>query len=264
MTMWQPSTGVWCPHSRGVERYDAMPTPIAGRRRSGYSGGTNPPPPNEIWDPGLQAYQDTGHTTAAIANNDPIAYLTSQTGTTHDMTNSGGSQRPLLQTNSLNGHSTMIFNGSSNLLQAAWTIADAPITIIMAMNMVTWVSNAFIANDQFNLIELLQNPSSPGVAAYNASQHVNNSGFVLGQWAILGFRINAGASGVMSLWNNLNAVEGAGNFFGPAAGFSFGATYGGGGYSNVGLGRIYMWNSFLNNTNFQGWIQSFGAYYGLF
>lgn len=230
---------------------------------------TNPvvPPaksPFDWWDPDLSTFQDTG-TTPAIANNDPVRQINSQTGTGHNLLNTGSTVRPLLKTGALNGHSGVLFDGVNDYIQATAIPLTTDISLIMAINQVTWGNLRTIfcdtTNAQPNLTQLTPTPNIDLFPMIGAAAVV--TGATLGTWVILSARWQR--SGSISLRVNLGTratQTGATNS--AMTGVLLGCFLGLGNFVNIELGRVALYNSFLSDADETIATQSFGTYYGLF
>lgn len=107
-----------------------------GRRKPGKGGGGGaaaaPPAANLVlWvKADADVYQDTGRTTPATANNDPVKGWTDQSGNSHHLTES--TNPPQLKTNQINGKPCVRFDGSNDVIKAAWTLnLDFTIFVVM-------------------------------------------------------------------------------------------------------------------------------------
>lgn len=223
-----------------------------------------PPTPYDMWDPDVQAYQDTG-LTPAVLNNDPVRQVTSQSGTGHNLLNTGGSVRPLLQTSAINGHSSILYDGVNDYIEAGAAPLTTDVTLIFAIKQVSWTNFATIfcdtSNAQPNVTQITSTPnvslfSTTGTGAANAGAAVGTWVVVSAKWQRTGscsLRVNLGTRSVQTGVTN-NAL----------AGVLFGAFLGHGNNSNIELGRISLFNSYLSSGDEDLAMQVFGTYYGLF
>lgn len=114
--------------------FDAM-TASAVHYADNISSGFSPKQINGLvlWltaDAGL--FQDSGKTTPATANNDPIGAWADQSGTGNDVLQATGGNRPVLSTNVQNGRNAVSFSGSAHTLQKTFGAAYAqPNTVIV-------------------------------------------------------------------------------------------------------------------------------------
>jgi hypothetical protein len=250
-----------------------MPAPVAWRRHAGYSGNDIPPivPPAGIpydwWDPDLNAYSDLG-TTLQTANNGPIQQINTQTLTGNNITNSGSSVRPLLQTGAINGHSGVLFNGSSQYLTKVFASdLGTDYTFVMAVNLVSWTLYDCLWGDTTNgQPTLIMNSSSPEVQFITADigSGAPQVSPTIGSWVILSWQRELASPYNKSMQLNLNgAVTDQGQDF-DLAGVVFGGRAGPSAYSNIEIGRVALYNSLLGSSAWAAAIQSFGTYYALF
>ena len=125
------------------------------------------PSPTSAWDPDLGAYQDNG-VTPAVANNDPVELLNDQMGVL-PISNTGTTSRPLLQTNAINGHSSLLFGGGNPTVLTNTTALAASMTWIFAIKQVAWADFAAIFGGYTDFPVLLQYPTTPTITQYNTT-----------------------------------------------------------------------------------------------
>lgn len=225
------------------------------------SSGSLPLSPLDWWDPDLGAYQDTGKTTAAIANNDPIACLVGQTGSYGDLTNTAGTVRPLLKTNAVNGHSSILFDGSNDYLSKTAARAK-PCMIIFALKMVTWtLLDEIFGNTSAARGRLIQHSTSPNIRLQLNALGTEQSSPGLGTWGIVSLRFGSGTNSASFRLNNNARVtqdDTTGNF----EGLSFGKAYNLA-PSNVEIGRMALYAGDIGQTDEDTIMSSFMTYYGV-
>jgi len=135
--LYSPSTGIWCPPRRGIERYSTMPAPVQNRRRAGYSG-KGPPllpgTPTAYYLSTVGVYHDSGLTTLAT-NGQSVGGWKDQSGNGNHLT--GGS--PIFNTNYINGQPAIVPSAcGTDYLQASFTLAQ-PYQIYLVMQNISYV-----------------------------------------------------------------------------------------------------------------------------
>lgn len=231
-----------------------------------FSAGIVPPAksPFDWWDPDLNAYTDAG-LTPAVTNNDPVQQINSQTLTGHNLLNTGGTVRPLLKTGALNGHSGILFDGTNDYIQAATIPLTTDISLILAVNQIAWANLKTIFCDTSNAQpNLTQITTSPNVAAFSTvGTGAVVTGASIGTWVVLSARWQRTGSATLRVNLGTRSTQ-TGVTNGALAGVLLGAFLGLGNNSNVEIGRVALYNSYLSDADETIATQSFGTYYGLF
>ena len=229
-----------------------------------YGSNVIPPPlsPTDWWDPQYNAYQDTGTSTPATANNDPVGHLSSQASGTA-LTNTGGTDRGLLKTNAINSLPVIQYDGSNDFLKASFSIS-MPFSIYMLVRIDTWVNNHMLVSsaDQATF-GIYCHTSSPNIASYGGlnGDSTDNTNMVVGSFKVVSavwtsavkLRVNKTTrttGGQSSGSHSLGGVTIAQN--GPAG--SFGA---------VSVGRVAIYNTAHSDADNDTVAQAFMDIYGL-
>lgn len=245
---------------------------LSGVNTGLYGSNIVPPPlsPLDWWDPDLGAFQSNSGTTPAVANNDPVGFLTGQTGSYGNLiAPAGTTDRPLLKTNFANGHSAILFDGSNDVLKRTATLAK-PCTVVMAVESVSWTSlhevcGAYLAGAagrvaQYSSTPQLTQISGGGVGPANGNLSVGTFGIVSTRWGNAtddSLRINNVARSVLTYSAAYDPLYSQ-NF----GDFSFGVSYNGS-FSNIYVGRIAFYSSELSQGNEDTVVTAFATYYGL-
>lgn len=227
--------------------------------------GFPPPPlsPTDWWDPAvaLGAYQDLAKTTPAVANTDPVAVLVAQVGGVGDLVNTAGTTRPLIQGTDLNGHNTILFDGSNDYLNKTTTIGK-PFTVVFACKVNTWVlfGGFFGSDGGLQRAMFVMGTSSPILRMATATGAADvNPGT---SWHVIScrFGVSAGLSSVR-MDNNARVTTTDNTTAIPA--FTIGRCDDGVTVTGK-MGRVAYYNSALSQADEDAVMTSFGAYYGLF
>lgn len=247
---------------------------LSGVNTNLYGSNIVPPAvnPTDWWDPDIQAFQDLAQTTPAIANNDPVASVTSQTGTGHTLVNTAGTTRPLLKTNVINGKSVYQFDGSNDYLKALFTDSK-PTTYIALIRVDTWRNGDGIysgADAGDHMLVSMGVSASPQIflAVGGSSPFSTISSLAVGTLGVVGVRCQATTDGThfrgIRLNNNAEVSAGTGATD-SQSGFALAITAN---YpTNCGLvtiGRAARWNTYLSDSDMVTAMASFGSYYSLF
>lgn len=90
-------------------------------------------------------FQDSGASTPAVANNDPVYRWNDQSGAGNYLETNDNSKRPLLKTNSLNSLPTILFDGSNDFLRKSGIAGlTTPATVYMVYKNVTYTTSDYI------------------------------------------------------------------------------------------------------------------------
>ena len=192
---------------RGYEQMKASPVGIMQHRQPLKPMASGPPAPPLTpyawWDAEVGAYQDLAKTTPAVANNDPVAALNDQVGTKH-IVNSGGTDRPLLKTNSANGHPALQFDAANDLLRATFTFGAVPLALFMCVRIDTWTQWMYIVGPVgAGASSIYMHTASPKIQSYGSGAGGDNADMTVGQYAIVAImdqttfntlRVNAGST----------------------------------------------------------------------
>lgn len=101
--------------------------------RGGLGVRARPASPSLLLAPETAKYQDVALTTAAVANNDPVAvWVDSAAGALSNAINAAGTIRPLLQTNFLNGLSVLKFDGANDTVGGGMVAAAEQTWFVVA------------------------------------------------------------------------------------------------------------------------------------
>lgn len=205
-----------------------------------------PPPlsPLSWWDAEYQAFQDAG-TTPATANNDPVLQLNDGTGT-NNLSNSGGTARPLLKTNVVNSHSAIQFDGSNDYLDKAFTWS-ADSTLFACIRIDTWSNTKYLfgphSGDNY---DVYMDGSSPNINTYmGGTTGVANGDMVVGTFAIVCVR--AGTT-IRKLRVNNGSTTTVGNGNAASTGLQW-AAHAGSLFGAVTIARVAIYTSELSDAD---------------
>ena len=146
----------------------------------------NSPNTVALWDGDSGLTLATGWTDVISANN--ISFLGSGT-----LPLTGGT---------LNGHNTVLFNGT-NQFGVSGVFSDInQYTIYLVLKQTTWTTNDFLWESDAGLIHLIQNDLSPKLLLEGSAQVFNNQ-LILNTWGIITCHLNASGGGLRI---NLNST----------------------------------------------------------
>ena len=234
---------------------------LSGMESGIYGSGVIPPPlsPVSWWDAEYGAFQDLTKLVPAIANNDAVAVLNDQVTTNHIL-NTGLTDRPLLKTSAVNGHSAVQFDGTNDILGASFTLAD-PMTLFLLIRTDTWVSgDEFVAHGNVAIYYAVSTPtikSFPGTGTGNA-----NNDLSVGAWGILCYRYSGADSSLRTLRVNAGTGILAGSGSSNMAGVGLGGETGA--FAAFSIARAAVYNTALSNTDETTVRDAFNTRYAIF
>jgi len=159
------------------------------------------------WHTGAGLFQDSGLTTPATANDDPIGGWQDQSGNNRNLLQTTSGRRPLLKTNTLNSRSTILFDGSDDYLTTGAFTFNQPETIYIVFQQVSWASSDTIFDGASgNSMRLYQNLTTPTINMTAGADTNFSTSATIGSYFIVTTIFN-GASSILQV-NNLTELSG--------------------------------------------------------
>lgn len=109
-----------------------------------------------------------------------------QSGAGNDYTMGTAANQPAIVPAGLNGHDTLLFDGSNDFLESALSLpapGTTPTFRIFVVKQITWIANrSFCGGSTANTHRIRQAGASPEVDIFNGTDTANNNGAVIGEW----------------------------------------------------------------------------------
>lgn len=195
----------------------------------------------KLWvNTGSGVFQDNAFTTPAAANDDPVGGWRDQSGNGNSLTQVD-TARPLLKTNTLNGKSTILFDGTNDWMSAApFTLSNAS-TVYFVGKQVTWTENDWIWDgNTADVMELYTQTATPQVNMAAGGGLITSTAFAADTFAIV-TAVYDGASSLFQVNNETAATGTMGSF--TAGGFYLGIAGGAAaGPSNIQVAEILIYS----------------------
>lgn len=201
-------------------------------------------PPTWYLDPNdtTKLFQDTGKTTAADTDDDPVAVLVEKTGTSSDFVRlTDDTHRATLKVAIQNGKNVLRYNGTTSVLRNS-TGFPQPCHVFAVVRANGWTSaDYFFGGGSSTAFALYQSALSPRAYVSSGTASTQYADLTIGTFFVAHCYFN-GASSTFKVNNTL--IE-AGNFGtqGIVNGLALGARYAGSLNGNVDLGTMFLFNS---------------------
>jgi len=203
----------------------------------------------------VDVYQDTGFTTPASANNDPVKDWKDRSGNARHLLET--TNAPTLQLNQIGGRASVRFDGTNDLLQAAFTLSK-PFTLFVVLNQISWTGNdCLVCGAVGDNLSILQHGSSPQVKTWLGSSIGAAVSPAIGTWGHVALVNPAGGGPFLRL--NAGSTAAQGGDSGAKGGITLGAHPGPNSFANAEFSEFLLYDADLgttDETSVRNWLNS--------
>jgi hypothetical protein len=184
-----------------------------------------------------------------LSNNDPVASWTDSGGAGHPLLQATGANQPLYKTGQVNSLPAVEFDGTSDFLQAAFTLAH-PVTVFLAVNQVSWATNDRIHEGVTgaSTLRLIQVTGSPQLRMDGSGTGTAQNGPAIGAWGLVTEVFN-GASSTYALNGGGDVAINLTSLVGTVGGVTLGASNAASAFANIRVAEFLLYDSVLSGAN---------------